>query len=69
MKPPFGLEKGQSFASMPVPDYWAGPHDTWHGIKLARKIRQVGVEVEAVLGRTASTGQQLAFLKKHFNMK
>ena len=69
MKPPFGLKKGQDFTSMPVPDYWEGPHDTWHGIKLARKMREVGVEAEACLGYTASTQQQLAFLKKHFEMK
>jgi len=54
---------------MPVPDYWRGPHDTWHGIKLARKMREANIEVEAVLGGTASTPHQLAFLKKHFNMK
>jgi len=69
MKPPFGLKKGQDFTSMPVPDYWRGPHDTWHGIKLARKMREANIEVEAVLGGTASTPHQLAFLKKHFNMK
>ena len=69
MKPPFGVKKDQDFTSMPVPDYWEGPHDTWHGIKLARKMREVGVEVEAVLGRTASTQQQLAFLKKHLSME
>lgn len=69
MKPPFGLKKDQDFTSMPVPDHWEGPHDTWHGIKLARKMREAGVEVEAVLGHTASTKQQLAFLKKHFDMK
>lgn len=68
MKPPFGLKAGQDFASMPVPDHWQGPHDTWHGIKLARKMREIGVDVEAVLGHTASTQRQLGFLKKHFNM-
>jgi len=30
---------------------------------------QVGMEVEACLGHTAATQRQLAFLKKHFEMK
>lgn len=68
MKPPYGLKRGQDFTSLPVPNFWKGPHDTWHGIKLARKMREMGVAVEACLGYTASTQRQLAFLKKHLKM-
>lgn len=42
MKPPDGLEKGQDFSRLPVPEFWQGPHDTWHAIKLARQMKQKG---------------------------
>ncbi len=66
MKPPDGLEKGQDFSRLPVPEFWQGPHDTWHGIKLAREMKQKGVEVVEFLGKTAGTQHQLEFLKEHF---
>ena len=68
MKPPYGLDKGRDFSKMPVPKFWQGPHDTWHGVKLARRMKAEGVEVAEFLGKTASTQHQLAFLKKHFAM-
>jgi len=69
MKPPYGLQKGQDFSKLRVPEFWTGPHDTWHGIKLAREMEKKGVPVVRFLGRTASASHQLDFLKKHFRMK
>ena len=69
MKPPDGLERGQDFSKRPVPAFWSGPHDTWHGIKLAREMEKRSVEVVRYLGRTAGTAQQLAFLRKHLRIE